>query len=368
MLRALPALLLLSAAPAMAQDYAIEAETVVDGLDHPWSLTFLPDGAMLVTERAGRLRLVRDGALSDAPIGGVPSVFNNRQAGLFDVVLHPDFTENRLVYLSFAQGNTVMNRTAIARGRLSEDATQLEDTDVIFRAEAAKPGGAHYGGRMVFLEDGTLLLTIGEGFIRMDQAQDPANHFGTIVRLTEDGDPAPGNPFADGEEGDEAVWSYGHRNPQAIAIEPSSGDVWEIEHGPRGGDEINRIVAGANYGWPLVSNGSHYDGGEIPDHAEGDGFEGPLLLWTPSIAPSGMAFYDGAEFPAWQGDLFVGALAGSHLRRVDLEDGEIVGEEELLGELGMRIRDVRMGPDGSLYILTDEPEPDGALMRIVRGN
>lgn len=365
MLRALSALLLLSAAPALAQDYDIEAETVADGLDHPWSLAFLPDGAMLVTERAGRLRLIRDGELTGEPISGVPDVFSERQAGLLDVVLHPDFETNRYVYLSFAQGNTVLNRTAIARGRLSEDESFLEDTEVIFQAQATKAGGAHYGGRLLFTSDGMLLLTVGEGFIRPQQAQNPDNHFGSIVRLTDDGEPAPGNPFADGEEGDEAVWSFGHRNPQGIAIEPVSGDVWAHEHGPRGGDEINRIVAGSNYGWPERSNGTHYDGGDIPNHADGDGFEHPLLFWTPSIAPSGMAFYDGSDFPAWQGDLFVGALAGSHLHRVDLEDGEIVGQEELLSDLGVRIRDVRMGPDGALYILTDEPEPDGALMRVV---
>lgn len=365
MLRALSALLLLSAAPAIAQDHTAEAETVAGGLDHPWSMTFLPDGSVLVTERAGRLRLVRDGELVEAPVEGTPSVFNDRQAGLLDVVLHPDFDDNRYVYLVFSQGNAALNRTAIARGRLNADATALEDTETIFRAEATKPGGAHYGGRLLFLEDGTMLVTIGEGFIRAGQAQDPTNHFGTVVRLTEDGEPAPGNPFADGEDGDEAVWSYGHRNPQGIAIEPHSGDVWLHEHGPRGGDEINRVVAGANYGWPVRSNGSHYDGGDIPDHSDDDGFTHPILFWTPSIAPSGMAFYDGEDFTGWQGDLFVGALAGSHLRRVDLEDGEIVGEEELLTDLGFRIRDVRMGPDGHLYILTDEPGPDGALMRVV---
>lgn len=368
MLRALAALLVLSAAPALAQDYEIEAETVIDGLDHPWGLAFLPDGGMLVTERSGALRLVRGGELVETPIEGTPRVYNDRQAGLLDVALHPDFEDNRLVYLVFSQGNAAMNRTAIARGRLNDDATALEDTEVIFRARATKPGGAHYGGRLLFLPDGTMLLTIGEGFIRMNQAQDPSNHFGTIVRLTGDGEPAPGNPFADGGDGDEAVWTWGHRNPQGIAIEPSSGDVWAHEHGPEGGDEINRIVAGSNYGWPERSNGSHYDGEDIPDHAEGDGFAGPLLHWTPSIAPSGMAFYDGEDFPAWQGDLFVGALVQTHLRRVDLENGEIVGQEELLGDLGFRIRDVRMGPDGHLYILTDEPEPAGALMRVVPGN
>lgn len=365
MLRALSALLLLSTAPALAQETGVQAETVADGLDHPWSLAFLPDGGMLVTERVGRLRLIRAGQLVQDLVTGVPDVFNERQAGLLDVVLHPDFETNRLVYLSFSQGNTVLNRTAIARGRLNADATALEGTEIIFQAQATKPGGAHYGGRLLFTTDGMLLLTIGEGFIRPQQAQNPDNHFGTIVRLTEDGEPAPGNPFADGEEGDAAVWSYGHRNPQGIAIEPVSGDVWAHEHGPRGGDEINRVVAGSNYGWPERSNGTHYDGGDIPDHAEGDGFEHPLLHWTPSIAPSGMAFYEGTEFPGWQGDLFVGALAGAHLRRVDLEDGVIVGQEALLDDLGVRIRDVRTGPDGGLYIVTDEPEPGGAVMRIV---
>jgi len=360
MVRVLIALVFVLASGSALADDRIRTVTLARGLEFPWSLAFLPNGDMLVTERAGRLRLIHDGALVEDAITGVPDVFDNSQGGLFDVVLHPDFETNRLIYLSYASGNVVLNRTTITRARLSDDGRELEDADVIFRARAGKAGGAHYGGRMIFLPDGTLLLTIGEGFIRREQAQDPDNHFGSIVRLNDDGSPADGNPFA--EDDDPAIWTIGHRNPQGIAIEPTSGEVWAHEHGPQGGDEVNHIIAGANYGWPERSNGVNYNDSDIANHAVDDGFEQPLAFWTPSIAPSGMAFYTGEAFPEWTGDLFVGALAGQHLRRLDIEDGEIVDQEILLDALETRIRDVRDGPDGFLYVLTDDLE--GSVLRL----
>lgn len=353
-------LLAVSACAASAED-GVEPVPVVTGLEHPWSVAFLPDGGMLVTERPGRLRHVTaDGTLTETPIAGVPDVFTGNQAGLFDVLLHPGFSDNRLVYLSHAAGTRSANATAISRGRLSADASRLEDVETIFTVSPKKSGRAHFGGRMLFLPDGTLLLTVGEGFSRRDEAQDPASQLGAVLRLDAEGHPAPGNPFAG--QGDPAVWTIGHRNPQGIAIEPASGAVWMNEHGPEGGDEVNALEAGANYGWPERSGGRHYGGEAIPDHAEGDGFTGPLWDWTPSIAPSGMAFHSGRVFPDWAGDLFVGGLASEDLRRLEIEDGAITGETVLLDAFSERIRDVREGPDGSLYILTDSAE--GGLYRL----
>jgi len=350
----------LTACTAQAED-GVNAVPVATGLEHPWSLAFLPDGGILVTERAGRLRLVDpEGRLSDTPVANVPELFTGDQAGLFDVVLHPDFTENRLIYLSHAAGSRRANATAITRARLSADTARLENVERIFTVEPLKSGRHHFGGRMVFTPDGFLLLTVGEGFSRRDEAQDPASQLGSVLRLDAEGHPAPGNPFA--ETGDAAIWTLGHRNPQGLTVHPETGEIWLNEHGPAGGDEVNRLLPGANYGWPERSNGNRYSGGQIPDHEDGDGFTGPDWFWTPSIAPSGMTFHSGQTFPDWAGDLFVGGLASQDLRRLDVEDGRIVGETVLLEDLGARIRDVREGPDGYLYILTDEA--DGGLYRL----
>lgn len=359
--RLIPTFALLLVACSAEADDGVEAVPVVTGLEHPWSLAFLPDGAMLVTERAGRLRYIgADGQLAEAEIGNMPEVFTGNQAGLFDVVLHPDFQDNRLIYLSHAAGSRGANATAITRARLSADQTRLDAVERIFTVNPEKSGRAHFGGRMVFDGNGHLLLTVGDGFSLRDAAQDPSNPLGAVLRLDADGNPVPGNPFAGA--GDPAVWTIGHRNPQGLAIHPDTGAIWLNEHGPDGGDEINVLSAGSNYGWPERSNGNRYNGAAIPDHEDGDGFTGPAWSWTPSIAPSGMAFHSGRIFPDWAGDVFVGGLASQDLRRLDVEDGDIVGESVLLEDLDVRIRDVREGPDGYLYILTDEA--DGGLYRL----
>ena len=348
-----------------ARAHSASVETVASGLEHPWSLAFLPDGAMLVTERPGRLRIVRDGKLSE-PIANVPEVFAQSQGGLFDVALHPDFSSNRLIYFSFAEPRGILgaNGTSLARARLSHDNTALEEVDVIFRQEPAIRSGAHFGGRIAFAPEGNLFLTLGERYSQRDSAQDLATHLGKTVRLNQDGQPAPGNPFALKTGALPEIWSYGHRNPQGAAIEPSTGLLWTVEHGARGGDEINRPEAGKNYGWPVITYGRDYSGAKIGDCTAKPGMEQPLYFWDPSIAPSGLTFYTGAKYPDWHGDLLVGALAGTKLVRLDIENGMIVGEEAMLEDLGERIRDVRVGPDGEVYLLTDNPE--GRVLKLVR--
>lgn len=347
-------------AAVQSEEHRFEVVRVVDGLRHPWGLTFLPNGDMLVTERPGFLRRVRDGVLVDEPIDGVPAVNSRRQGGLLDVVLHPDFAENRWVYLSYAGDGEGGVNTEVARGRLAGDA--LTEVEVIFRARPKTPGSLHYGSRLVFARDGTLFVTLGERYTEMDEAQDPSNHLGTVVRLNPDGSIPADNPFVDGQEGAPEVFSYGHRNGQGIDVRPSDGSIWMHEHGPKGGDEINVLRAGANYGWPAITYGIDYSGAIISEKTHAPGMEQPVLQWTPSIAPSGMAFYDGTAFPRWEGDLFVGALAGTHLRRVVLEGDEVVHQEELLADRARRIRDVRVGPDGFLYLLTDHS--DGEILRL----
>lgn len=346
-----------TAAPASER---FVVETVAEGLAFPWGLAFLPDGALLVTQREGGLKLVAAGQVRD--VAGAPTPLFEQQAGLFDVALHPNFAENRLVYLSYASGSSQANATEVARGRLEGDA--LADVETIFRASPDKRGGAHYGGRLLFLPDGTLLLTLGDGYAYRAEAQDRSNHLGTIVRMTDEGRPAPDNPFF--SEGGAAayVFSYGHRNVQGLARDPVDGTLYAHEHGPRGGDEVNRLAPGQNYGWPVATFGRDYSGASISPFTQRPGMVDPILHWTPSIAPSGMAFYTGDAFPQWRGDLFVSALAGSHLRRVDLgPDGAVLGQETLLADIGERLRHVAQGPDGALYVLTDSPE--GRVLRIV---
>ena len=360
------------AAPAQTRSEQADfrARTVVAGLVHPWGMTFLPatggsEVDLLVTERAGRLRRVIDGKLVDEPVRGAPDAFVHRQGGMLDVVLHPDFVDNRLVYLSYAGGDEDAANTEVARGRL--DGNELRDLEVIFRARPKTPGGLHYGSRLLFRPDGTLLVTLGERYTEMQQAQDPTNHLGTIVRLHDDGSIPDDNPFAggraaEGVEGAPEVFTYGHRNVQGIALHPTTGEVWIHEHGPMGGDEINLLRPGANYGWPAITYGKDYSGAIISERTHAPGMEQPLHQWTPSIAPSGMTFYTADLFPAWQGDLFVGSLKFTHVRRLELDGTEVVGEEELLRSRRERIRDVDVGPDGRLYVLTDSP--DGRVYRI----
>jgi glucose/arabinose dehydrogenase len=335
----------------LAADYRLD--TWAEGLDLPWSLAFLPDGSALVTELGGTLRRIDAQGRAGEPIGNVPKVYFAGQGGLFDVVLHPDFADNRLVYLSYAEGHRRDNGTAIARGRLAAD--RLEDVEVVFRNFTRKDTPVHYGGRMAFLPDGTLLLTTGDGFDYREAAQDIASGLGKLLRMRDDGTPAPGNPFPDSP----FVYSYGHRNPQGLAVD-EQGVIWLHEHGPRGGDELNRIEAGANYGWPAATHGLDYSGAVISPFTERPGMAGPVRVWSPSIAPSGLAIYRGGLFPQWQGDLFVGALVDREVRRLQMSGDQVAAEEAVFSELDARIRDVRNGPDGALYVLTP-----GAVVRVL---
>ena len=350
--------------PPLAKDNYRIVELAA-GLDHPWSMAFLPDGAILVTERAGRLRVIRGGKLDSKPIEGVPPVLTAErgQAGLFDVILHPDFATNSIVYLTYAHGTPAANATRVARARF--DGTALLDLKVIFEASPAKDTLNHFGGRMAFLPDRTFLLTLGDGFEYREQAQNPRSDLGKIVHLAEDGRAAsPQSPIATAAP---RLYSMGHRNEQGLAVDPVSGRVYETEHGPRGGDELNLIVAGSNYGWPLITYGMDYSGAFVSPFKARPGLQQPLLQWTPSIAPSGLALYQGDKFPDWQGDLFVGALAFQELHRVDLDaEGRVVGEEILLKELEQRIRDVRSAPDGYLYVTTDYGATGNITGRVLR--
>jgi aldose sugar dehydrogenase len=331
---------------------------VVSGLAHPWAIAWLPDGSALITERPGRLRLLnRDNTLHPDPIEGVPPVLAERQGGLMDVILHPEFEKNRLVYLSYSHGTNRANHTRIARARLEGHA--LKDLEVLFTTEPAKSGGFHYGCRMLFMPDGSLLFTVGEGNMKTP-AQDMGSHWGKILRILDDGSPATDNPFQARVDAAQEIYSYGHRNPQGLAIHPDTGQVYSTEHGPKGGDELNLIEPGKNYGWPEVTYGYEYHGPRVSEHTALPGMTDPIVNWTPSIAASGLAFYTGDRFPEWKGDLFAGGLVLRQVRRVIFEDGKVIGDETL--QFDERIRDVRQGPDGYLYVLTDER--NGQLLRI----
>ncbi|HLS68456.1 MAG TPA: PQQ-dependent sugar dehydrogenase [Kiloniellales bacterium] len=330
------------------------------GLEHPWSMAFLPDGRILVTERPGRLRLIdSQGNLLPEPLAGVPEVVAGGQGGLLDIALHPGFEQNGLVYLTYSGRQKDRVTTKLARGQFAED--RLVDTEVLFAARTEGSGGRHFGSRIAFDPRGYLWMTVGERG-QAKEAQNLSNHNGTTLRLNDDGSAPDDNPFVGNEGKQPEIWSYGHRNAQGLAVEPGSGTIWLHEHGPRGGDEINIPRRGLNYGWPITTHGTAYSGLPVGIGPQAPGFEPPLLHWTPSIGPSGLAFHGGDHFPSWQGDLFVGGLARPQLRRVMIEESTIVGEEELLAELGLRIRDVRLGPNGYLYLLTDES--DGALLRL----
>ncbi|MGB6558378.1 MAG: PQQ-dependent sugar dehydrogenase [Pseudolabrys sp.] len=349
--------------PSSAGD--ISVQTVASGLVYPWSLAFLPDGRMLVTERPGRIRIVsRNGRLSP-PLGNVPRVFASGQGGLLDVILDRDFAQNRTIYFSYAEPFNGGGRTALARARLDDnEMPRLADVKVVYRQHGPASRGNHFGSRIVQANDGNLFVTNGEHFTDRDMAQTFENDLGKIVHITPDGAPAPGNPFANKPGARPEIWSYGHRNPQGLAINPADGKLWEQEHGPMGGDEINLIVPGHNYGWPLVCYGVNYDGTPVgTGKATMVGVEDPLWHWTPSIAPSGMAFYTGNLFPSWKGSLFNGALKSEMLVRLELKGDKVVIEERLLQDLRERIRDVRQGPDGALYLLTDNRS--GRVLRIV---
>jgi glucose/arabinose dehydrogenase len=332
---------------------------VADGLEHPWSLAFLPDGGVLITERPGRLKLLRSG--STTTITGLPVVEASGQGGLLDVALHPRYGENGLIYLSYATRIGSGRGTAIARGRLA--GSQLLDVQEIFRMRSGGTTTRHFGSRMVFAADGTLLFTIGDRG-QMARAQDPRDHAGKTLRIADDGSIPADNPFVGRNDALPEIYTYGNRNAQGMAVHPDTGRIWQHEHGPRGGDEVNVLQAGANYGWPEITYGIDYSGAKVGSGTTKEGMEQPLVYWVPSIAPSGMTFYNGAEFPEWQGNLFVGALAGQHLRRLVLSGDEVIAQEVLLQRSLGRIRDVRQGPDGRLWLLTDER--NGKIYRLER--
>ncbi len=333
--------------------------TVVDGLEHPWALAFLPGGDMLVTERPGRLRVVRQGALLPDPVPGLPPIRVGGQGGLLDVIPHPDFATNRLVYLSYAKPNEDDSEgtTAVARARFEND--RLVDLEEIFEAVAWTGGRGHHGSRLAFDGDGYLFVTIGdrqarpEGDLASHPAQDLTNHYGTTLRLHDDGSVPADNPFVGRDDALPEIWSYGHRNAQGMAIHPETGHVWQNEHGPQGGDELNLIRPGVNYGWPVIGHGVQYrSGATIHEATRREGMEEPVHFWTPSIATSGLLVYTGEAFPRWQGNLFVGGLAGEQLARLEMDEDQVVHEETLVRRMG-RIRDVRQGPDGLIYLAID---------------
>lgn len=334
------------------QSHAYKIETVAEGLHNPWSIAFLPDGRALVTEREGRLRLIQsDGKLQAAPLSGVPAVYASGQAGLFDVLVPSDFAQTQQVFLSYACGSRGANFTCIARAKLSDQG--LQDVKEIFRSQVQKSGNAHFGGRMVQLPDSTLVLTLGDGFDYREQAQNLGNHFGKLIRINTDGTVPKDNPFIIRQDQKPEIYSYGHRNPQGLVYDPITKRLIEHEHGPRGGDEINIITPGSNYGWPLATYGIDYNGAKISPFTEREGTVQPALHWTPSIAASGITVYNGALFPQWKGNLLVGALAAKQVKRVVLEGNKAKEVESLFAELNERIRDVRTGPAGEVYLLTD---------------
>ncbi len=357
-------------------DDTVRVSTFATGLAYPWGLVFLPDGSLLVTEKPGRLRHVTSGGEVSAPIGGVPAVSYGGQGGLLDVAIDPAFATNRRVYLSYTEADGGVKGTAVARGVLSADNRTLGNVQVIFRQQPKAGGSGHFGGRLVFADDGLLFVTLGERQLDGDrpgdrqEAQNLASHLGKVVRIASDGSVPDDNPFVNTPGALPEIWSLGHRNPQGAAIHPSSGELWAVEHGPQGGDELNIVRRGRNYGWPLISYGCNY--GSIPGLCDpvggassAPGLEQPISWWVPtSTAPSGLAFYTDNRIAEWRGDVFIGALAGQGLWRLTLDGDRVKSRELLLNDLERRIRDVRAGPDGWLYVLTDDAA--GQILRLGR--
>lgn len=346
------------------QAATVEIEVLASGLYHPWGVEVLPDGEILVSERSGALRLLRDGQLSD-PISGLPEIAVAGQGGLLDIALANDFATSRTLFMSYSAPGQGGAGTAIARARLSEDGASLTQVEEIFRMNRFSRAGQHFGSRIAVAADGTLFFTIGDRGAQ-DRAQDMADHAGAVLRINADGSIPAGNPYAGVNGTAQELWSKGHRNPQGLDIHPATGVLYSVEHGARGGDEINKPEPGRNYGWPVISYGRHYSGAEIGIGTSADGFEQPVHYWDPSIAPGGMAVYRGAMFPEWDGDLLVAALKFQMLVRLDLDEetGEVLAEERLFkGDYG-RIRDVRVAPDGSVLMVTDEA--DGDILRLSR--
>ncbi|MDT8368324.1 MAG: PQQ-dependent sugar dehydrogenase [Longimicrobiales bacterium] len=375
---------LLFALPIAAQEgpvYTSEAgpyvvETVVEGLNFPWGMQFLPGGEVIVTEKdPGRVRIVRDGVLDPREITGVPEVAVRGQGGLLDIRLHPEYASNSLVYLSYSkacttEGGDAGATTAVARARLDLDAWALTGLEEIFVADACTNRGQHFGSRLVFDDDGYLYVTVGDRGV-MEQAQNPSNHQGTISRLHDDGSIPADNPFVGRSGFEPSIWAWGIRSPQGLTIHPRTRELWEGEHGPQGGDELNLVTRGTNYGWPVITYGVNYGPQRRPigdGITEAPGLAQPVHYWVPSIATSGLTFYDGDAFPAWRGSAFVGGLAGQQLARVSFGTDGSTSAEVLLGEYGQRIRDVRQGPDGYLYLLTDIGGEQARLLRLVPGS
>ena len=341
---------------------------IVEGLERPWAMAWLPDSSILITERPGRLRIVRQGKLDPQAITGVPEVFAVTHGGLLDISLHPDFEQNSLVYFTYADGTNEANRTKVARAEF--DGTTLQNWTDIFEVNLAKSGGQHFGSRIVWLADKTMLVAFGDGgnpplelngeLIRK-QAQNLNSHLGSVVRINDDGSIPEDNPFSDRADADPAIWSYGHRNIQGMTIDPNANQVWSTEHGSKGGDELNLTQAGENYGWPEVSYSDEYTGGRVAEVNSRPDIPEPQLVWIPSIAPSGLAFYHSDRFSQWQGDLFAGGLVSQDVRHIDLDpEGNVIAETSM--RIGQRVRDVRQSPDGGLYVLTDEK--NGQLISI----
>jgi glucose/arabinose dehydrogenase len=351
----------LPAQSIQSEKHSFRVVEIAKGLDHPWSFAFLPDGGMLVTEREGRLRVYRDGRLNPKPVAGVPAVYASGQGGLFQVILHPAYAQNKWIYLSYAARVDGGAHTRVTRFRYDAAAHALVDAKTIFQAGPPDSGGRHFGGRMVFDREGYLFITVGERG-NSSKAQDYAAHHGSVIRLHDDGRVPAENPFLGRAGIRPELFTKGHRNPQGMDLHPETGAVWTHSHGARGGDEINIIRKGRNYGWPIISYGRHYSGEKIGVGTHKDGMEQPLYYWDPSIAPSGMAFYTGDKFPGWKGSIFVGALAGQLLARVEFDGLRFVKEERLLEDRIGRIRCVRSGPDGYLYISTDDS--DGRIVRL----
>ncbi|WP_304641256.1 PQQ-dependent sugar dehydrogenase [Pseudomonas sp.] len=359
---------LLAAALGMSVNLAVQAveysvEVVVGDLEHPWSLAFMPDGRMLVTERAGRLRVIEaDGTLRPDPVGGLPDIFVQSQGGLLEVALDPEYDQNERLFISYSCGSQTSNNTCLISARLQDN--ELVDVTEIFRAQPGKEGGAHYGGRIAFLADNTLVMGLGDAFILREESQSLANHIGSIIRINRDGSVPEDNPFVGREDAKPEIYTYGNRNVQGMVFDQQTNRLWSHEHGPRGGDELNLIEPGKNYGWPVITYGVDYSGAVISPRTRQDGMEQPIVDWTPSIAPAGMTLYRGDMFPEWQGNLLISALAGREVRRVVLDGTEVVDQQRLFVELDERFRDVRTGPDGAVYLLTDKEE--GQVLRVTR--
>ena len=368
------ALMGLSAGCVLAQGAALPSKSaathgsatavlVAQGLDHPWAMTFLPGapaGRMLVTERAGTMRIVAADGKVGAPLTGVPTVHAVGQGGLLDVVAAPDFSQSRTIYFSFAQPVSGQARTAVASAQLGDG--KLENVKVIFAQADIVGGNAHFGSRIVIAKDGTLFITTGERYSEKDKSQMLETHLGKVIRINVDGSVPKDNPFVNHATAKKEIWSYGHRNMQGAALNPMTGKLWTNEHGPQGGDEINVPLAGKNYGWPVIGYGIDYSGLRMHDSSAKAGMEQPIHYWVPSIAPSGMAFYTADRFPQWKNSLFIGALAGQHLARLTVDGERVTAEERLLTYRKERFRDVRQGPDGYIYALTDEA--NGKILRV----